>query len=331
MHQAVDAAGQADEDAEVGDRLDLARDLVAAVVVLGELLPRIGLALLEPERDAPALLVDVEHHHFDFLADVHHLRGVHVLVGPVHLRDVHQAFDALLDLHEAAVISDVRDLAKQARVGRIAARNGLTTGSAPSCLRPSDTRERSRSNLRMRTSISSLDLDDFRRMLDALPRHVSDVQQAVDATEVDECAVVGEVLHHALDDRAFLQVVEQRVALGAVFLLDDGAARHHDVVALLVELDDFELERLAFEVARIAHRAHIDQRAGKERADVFDLDGEAAFDAAGDDAGDDFGRPRMPSRGGSRYGRAWLSRATGAFRRSRPRQCLGRLPLHRPP
>ena len=80
-------------------------------------------------------------------------------------------------------------------------------------------------------------------MLDALPRHVGDVQQAVDAAEVDERAVVGEVLDHALDDRAFLQLVEQLRALGAVFLLDDRAARH-DVVALLVELDDLELEVL---------------------------------------------------------------------------------------
>ena len=80
-------------------------------------------------------------------------------------------------------------------------------------------------------------------MLDALPRHVGDVQQAVDAAEVDERAVVGEVLDHALDDRAFLQLLEQLGALGAVFLLDDRATRHDDVVALLVELDDLELER----------------------------------------------------------------------------------------
>ena len=87
--------------------------LVAAVVVLGELLPRVGLALLHAEADAAALLVDVEHHDLDFLADVHHLGRVDVLVGPVHLRDVHQALDALLDLDEAAVVGDVRDLAEQ--------------------------------------------------------------------------------------------------------------------------------------------------------------------------------------------------------------------------
>ena len=92
-----------------------------------------------------------------------------------------------------------------------------------------------------------------------------------------------EPLHH----RAFLQVVHERAALGGELLLDDRAARDHDVIALLIELDDLELERLALEVRGIAHRAHVDERAGQECAHVLDLDREAALDAAGDDAGDD--------------------------------------------
>src|ERR1700676_4320778 len=125
MHQAVDAAGKSDENAEVRDRLDLAADLVAAVVVLGELLPRVGLALLDTETDAAAFLIDVEHHDLDFLADVHHLGWIHVLVGPVHLRDMYQALDAFFDFDEAAVIGDIRHLAEQTRVGRIAPRDVL--------------------------------------------------------------------------------------------------------------------------------------------------------------------------------------------------------------
>ena len=113
------------------------------------------------------------------------------------------------------------------------------------------------------------------------------MQQAVDAAEVDEGAVVGQVLDRAAHDRAFLQVVHERIALGGEFLLDDRAARHHDVVALLVELDDLEFERLVLEVRGVAHRAHVDQRAGQERAHGLDVDREAALDAAGDDAGDD--------------------------------------------
>ncbi len=133
------------------------------------------------------------------------------------------------------------------------------------------------------------DLDDFRRMLDALPRHVGDVQQAVDAAEVHERTVVGEVLDRALDDRAFLQVVHERAALGGELLLDDRTTRNDNVIALLVELDDLELERLVLEIGRVAHRAHVDERARQERADILDLDGEATLHAAGDDAGDDLG------------------------------------------
>src|SRR5262245_56653223 len=286
VHQAVDAARQADEDAEVGDRLDLARDLVAAVVVVAELLPRIRLALLDAQRNTPALFVDVEHHHLDFLADVHDLRGVHVLVGPVHLGHVHQAFDAFLDLDEAAVVGDIRHLAEQARAGRIAAADLLPRVVA-------ELLDAQRHALALAIELQDAhvdlvaDVDDFRRMLDALPRHVGGVQQAVGAAEVCGRAGVGEVLDRALDDRAFLPLLEQLGALGAVFLLDDRAARHHHVVALLVELDDLELERLAFEVRRIAHRAHVDERAGQERPHEIDLDGEAAFDAAVDDALDD--------------------------------------------
>jgi hypothetical protein len=130
------------------------------------------------------------------------------------------------------------------------------------------------------------DLDHFGRMLDALPGHVGDVQQSIDAAQIHECAVIGEVLDHTLDRRTFLQIVQQRGALGAVFLFDDRAARDHHVVALLIELDDLEFERLVFKVRGIAYRADVDQRTRQECAHIVDFDGEPALDPAGDDADD---------------------------------------------
>src|SRR5690606_24093389 len=121
VDQAVDAAVQADEDAEVGDRLDLALDLVALLVDRGEGLPRVAGDLLDAQRDAATLLVHVQDHDLDLVADLHDLGRVDVLVGPVHLGDVHQAFHARLDLDERAVVGDVADLAEHAAVGRVAA------------------------------------------------------------------------------------------------------------------------------------------------------------------------------------------------------------------
>ena len=98
--------------------------LVALLVDRGERFPGIGLGLLDAERDAATLFVDVQHHHFDFVADLDHLGRVDVLVGPVHFGNVDQAFDARLEFDEAAVIGDVGYLAEQAGAGRITAADG---------------------------------------------------------------------------------------------------------------------------------------------------------------------------------------------------------------
>ena len=125
-------------------------------------------------------------------------------------------------------------------------------------------------------------------MTNAAPGQVGDVQQAVDAAEVNERTVVGDVLDDALDDGTFL---ERREQLGAFFAhagFHHGAAGHHDVVALAVELDHLEFEGLAFERGGVLDRTGVDERTGQEGADAVGHDGEAALDLAGDGAGDEF-------------------------------------------
>ena len=53
------------------------------------------------------------------------------------------------------------------------------------------------------------DLEQLGRVVDPAPAHVGDVEQAVDAAEVDERAVLGEVLDDTLDDLAFLELLER--------------------------------------------------------------------------------------------------------------------------
>src|SRR5258708_849089 len=91
MDHAVDLAGQADEEAELGDVLDLALELAADRIFLDEGAPRIGQGLLEAEADAPLLRVDIEHHDLDLLAGRDDLAGMHVLLCPRPRRDVHEA------------------------------------------------------------------------------------------------------------------------------------------------------------------------------------------------------------------------------------------------
>src|SRR5207253_2044357 len=109
---------------------------------------------------------------------------------------------------------------------------------------------------------------------------------AVDAAEVDEGAVVGEVLDDAGEDRALLELLEGVLLQLLALLLEQHAARKDDVPALLVELDDLELELLADQLVEIADRAKVHLRAGEERLHA-DVDGEPALHAPDDGAFDE--------------------------------------------
>ena len=123
-------------------------------------------------------------------------------------------------------------------------------------------------------------------MVDAAPGHVGDVQQAVDAAEVHEGAVLGDVLDDAVEDLALFERLEGLVLLLGVLLFEHGLAGEHDVAALLVDLDHAHPELLAPERVEVAHRPHVDLAARQEGADA-DVDGEAALDPLDDPARDD--------------------------------------------
>ena len=210
---------------------------------------------------------------------------MHVLLGPAHLGDVHQAFDARLQLHEGAVVGDVGDAALELGADRILDLDALPGIGLELLHAQGDA-------LRLRIEPDHLhlhrlaDMQGLGRMIDAPPGDVRDVQQTVDAAEIDEGAVVGQVLHHALQHLAFLQAGHE---LGAGFraaLLEHGAARHHDVAAGAIHLEDLERLRRAHQRADVAHRADVDLAAGQEGHGAGEVDGEAALDAAEDHAGD---------------------------------------------
>ncbi len=285
VHHAVDAAIEADEEAELGDVADRAFDGGALRMRGEEALPGVLLGLLEAERDAALVGIDLEHLHLDLLARRDDLAGVHVLLGPAHLGDVDQAFDARLQLHEGAVVGDVRHGALDARADRILGldrlpRIGLKLLHAE------------RDALRLRVDADDLhlhrvaDIEDLGGVVDAAPGHVGDVQQAVDAAEIDEGAVVGDVLDETVDHLALLEAGDDVGALLGARLFQDGAARDDDVAAAAVHLEDLEGLRLVHQRADVAHGADVDLAAGKEGHGAVEIDREAALDLVEDDARD---------------------------------------------
>ena len=114
------------------------------------------------------------------------------------------------------------------------------------------------------------------------------MEEAVDAAEIDERTVLGDVLDRAGDDLVLLKVLEGGFLETVALLLEKHTTREHDVAALLVELDDLELEGLTEEAVEVADRPEIDLRPWQERFDAS-ADGhcEAALHPLGDRALDE--------------------------------------------
>ncbi len=265
MDQAVDAGLDLDEDPEISDRLDLAVDPGARrVCLLRQLLPRIGLGLLQAERNPPVGLVDPEHLDLHHVADVDDLRGMHHALGPSHLRDVDQPLDALLQFDERAVIGDAHDLALDPQSDRIALRD-LGPRVGHDLLHP----QRNALALGVVLEHNDLDLvadlDRFGRMLQSAPRHVGDVKQAVDAAEIDERAVVGDVLDGAFEDYALFQHAQRLFLERGALVFEHAAARNHHVAAGAVELQNLKATALADVAVKVAQRAGCprESRAGR--------------------------------------------------------------------
>src|SRR5207248_4742604 len=107
-----------------------------------------------------------------------------------------QAFDARLQFDERAVVGDVGDAAGEARVERI-----LRLDALPGIIEQLLHAERDAVGLVV--DLDDLDLhrladgEHLGRVIDPAPGDIGDVQQAVDAADVYECSVNGDVLDHA--------------------------------------------------------------------------------------------------------------------------------------
>src|SRR5229473_2946333 len=153
------------------------------------------------------------------------LTGMHVLFGPRHFRDVDQAFDARFQFDERAVVGDVGDAAGEARIKRV-----LGLDALPRIVKQLLHAERDAVGLVV--DLDDLDLhgladgEHFGRVIDPAPGDIGDVQEAVDAAEIDERTVVGDVLDHAVDHLPLFEILHQFLALFGAGLFENRSARH---------------------------------------------------------------------------------------------------------
>src|SRR6266568_2607297 len=218
VHQSVNSLFNFNERAKVSEITHAPFNRGTHRILLDQAVPRIGCKLPHPERNPPLTRIDTQHHAFNLIAYIDQLRRMFGALRPGHFADMDETFDSLLKLDECSVISHADDPPVNMRAYRIA-----MLGIQPRIRR--ELLESQRDSLLVAIKLEYLhlnlvaDIHQIAGMSEPAPGHVCNVQQTVNAAEVDECSVFGEILDHPGEDRAFLQVLEYLGPLLVLLLL----------------------------------------------------------------------------------------------------------------
>src|SRR5487761_376847 len=241
--KALHVASKRDLDAAVGDGRDRAGHDVAFLDASGfRGRRRLGLKLLDAERDALFLDVDVEHAHLRHVALLVILDRLFTRLLPVEVGEVHHPVDVAGQADEHAELGDVLDLAFDLGADRV-----LLLEVLPRIGETLFEAERNTALLRVDVEHHHLDLlagrDDLAGVHVLLgPAHFRNMDQAFDAgLELDEGAIVGDVGDTTLEARGCR--VFELDALPRVGLELLHAER--DALRLGIEADDLHLDGLA--------------------------------------------------------------------------------------
>ena len=127
-------------------------------------------------------------------------------------------------------------------------------------------------------------VDDFAWVVDALVADVRDVQQAINAAQVNERTIIGDVLDNAVDNLTFGEVLDQASALLCAGFFQYGATRYNDVATLAVHFQDNEGLGDVHQWRNVAHGTDVNLAAGQECHCAAQINGETTLHTAKDNA-----------------------------------------------
>ena len=128
------------------------------------------------------------------------------------------------------------------------------------------------------------DREHIGRLIDAPVRDIGDVQHAVHAADVDECAVIEQTAHRAVHHHAGLQATQLLFLRLRALFFEHHAAIDDDVFLLGIELDDAAGNLLADQRLHLGNVARAAAGSGHEGAHA-DIDRKPALDDGGHEPG----------------------------------------------
>ena len=204
VNQAINTVFDTNKDTKRCHRTNLTSHNSIHRILVAKQVPWVDFSLLKSKGDSLIAGIDLQHDGLDFVANIQHLGRMLDLLGPRHFGNVDQAFNTSFQLDKSAIISQRYDLATNTIFHEV-----TVTSSQPWVL--GGLFHAQGNTLALGIELQDLNpnaipnLNHFGRMVDSAPRHVGDVQQAINTTKVDKAAVVGDVHNDAFHNLADFQ------------------------------------------------------------------------------------------------------------------------------
>ncbi len=286
MDQTVNAFLDLNKDTEVGEVTNLS-PVAGTHSVLGLYVsPRISLELLDTEAHLTLSAVESEDNSIYLVANLQEVVSGTEVLAPAHLRYVNKTLNAFCDLNECSVISHYDYLTVnlvayfEVRIKRIPrVRSQLLETERDTFLLLIEVEDNDVDLL--------VELQQLVRVVYAAPAEVGNMNETVHTTEVDEYAVVGDVLNGTLEYLTLLELADDLSLLSLEFSLDKCFVRNNDVAELRIQFNDLELHGLAYEDVVVTNRLHVDLAAREECFHTEYVHDHAAFRTPFDVTGND--------------------------------------------
>ena len=133
-----------------------------------------------------------------------------------------------------------------------------------------------------------IQLNNFFRIANASPRKVSDVNQTVYATKVDEYTVRCDIFNSSFENLSFFKFTDNFFLLLFQFSFDKSFVRYNNVFEFLVDLNHFEFHCFANEYIIVADRFNVNLRTRQECFDSEYVNDHTTLSAALDVTLDNF-------------------------------------------
>ena len=193
VQQAVDSLFQLNERTVVGEVANTAFDKLSLGIAVDNFGPGILLCLLHTERDFLLLLVDFQNDDINRVIHLDQFVRMADPLGPRHFADMNQTFDAIFQFDKGTVAHHVDNSSLVRGIDGVFLTN-IFPRACLQLLKPQGDFFLLIVDMKNLHFEIVVDFYHLGRVTDSSPTHVGDMQQAINATQVDKCSEVGDIL-----------------------------------------------------------------------------------------------------------------------------------------